>query len=430
MFDKKKSEVLVVGAGPVGLLAALVLAKNGIQVTIVDKEWRTGAHSYALALHPRSLRLLEELGLLNEVLEKAYHVRMIGLYDAATRRAEMRIPGQEESAMPLAVMPQDVLEGTLEAALSRAGVKVLWNHAVSRLKVDEDGVEATIDKMVKESVGYGVARTEWMIAKSYDVKVPFVIGADGHRSLVRRCLGIEFPEVAPALHYAVFECQLDADLGHEMRIVMGDRTTDVLWPLPHNCCRWSFQLLDFAAPANTRTKNRLPVEIGGARYPALDESGLRALLAERAPWFEGKIENFRWRLVVRFERRLASAFGQDRVWIAGDAGHLTGPAGMQSMNVGLREARDVADMIASVLGERGSIDQLQEYSRQRVAEWRCLLGLEGDLTPDELADPWVCQCSHRLLPCIPASCTDLAALVQQLRLKAPPIMRGSALPAE
>ncbi len=425
MFNKKKPDVLVVGAGPVGLLAALSLAKNGVQVTIVDQEWRTGAHSYALALHPRSLRLLEELGLLGEVLAKAYHVRMIGLYDAATRRAEMRIAGHEQSAMPLAVMPQDVLERTLEEALRRAGVKVLWNHAVSRLAVEEDGVVATIEKLAKESVGYGVAHTEWMIAKSYDMKVPLVIGADGHRSIARRSLGIEFPEVAPALHYAVFECQLNAELGQEMRIVMGDRTTDVLWPLPDRCCRWSFQLLDASAPANTRTKSRLPVEIGGARFPALDEASLRAFLAERAPWFEARIESFRWRLVVRFERRLASAFGSGRVWIAGDAGHLTGPAGMQSMNVGLREARELADMMTSVLGDRGPLDQLQEYGRRREAEWRCLLGLEGNLMPDELADPWVCQCSDRLLPCIPASCTELAGLVQQLRLKAPSLMMGS-----
>ena len=90
MFGMKEPEVLVVGAGPVGMFAALVLVKKGIRVTIADQQWRTGAHSYALALHPQSLRLLEEFGLASGILENAYPVRTIGLYDGATRQAEMR----------------------------------------------------------------------------------------------------------------------------------------------------------------------------------------------------------------------------------------------------------------------------------------------------------------------------------------------------
>ena len=71
MFGRANPEVLVVGAGPVGLFAALALAKQGIQVAIVDREWRPGAHSYALALHPHSLSLLQELGIQESVLERA-----------------------------------------------------------------------------------------------------------------------------------------------------------------------------------------------------------------------------------------------------------------------------------------------------------------------------------------------------------------------
>jgi len=383
---------------------------------IVDREWRTGAHSYALALHPQSLRLLGELEILKDVLDRANRVRTIGLYDRSTRQAELRIAGSDGAAWPVAVMRQDVLEHVLEQALERAGVKVLWNHAVSRLLPQQDCAVATIDKLVKESVGYAVARTEWLVAQSRDLRVRFVIGADGHQSFVRRALGIDFPKVEPAQHFAVFEFESDADLGDEMRLTLTDRATNVLWPLPERRCRWSFQLVDDEAPAESRTKNRLPVEIGGARYPQLDKDRLRGLIYDRAPWFTGQIEQIHWHMMVRFERRLASDFGRDSVWLAGDAGHLTGPAGMQSMNVGLREAHQLADILVRVLREGSSVESLQEYNRQRIAEWRSLLGLDGTLVPQADTDPWIRERSQQLLSCLPASGPDLKALMQQLKL--------------
>src|SRR5690606_8964144 len=81
MFGREKTDVLVVGAGPVGLFTALHLARHGVRVQIVDKEWRTGAHSYALALHAASLRLLDDLGLRARVLEHAYRVDTVAFYD-------------------------------------------------------------------------------------------------------------------------------------------------------------------------------------------------------------------------------------------------------------------------------------------------------------------------------------------------------------
>ncbi len=417
MFGRTEPEVLVVGAGPVGLLTALMLAKNGVRVMVVDRDWRTGAHSYALALHPQSLRMLAQLDMLQPVLDRANRIRTIGVYDRAARRAELQLAAADDLAWSVAVLPQDVLERALEQALERAGVPVLWNHAVSRLTLQPDGAVATVDRLVKESVGYAVARTEWMVAKSRDLRVQFVIGADGHQSLVRRALGLDFPEVGAAQHFAVFEFESDADLGHEMRLTLTEQTSDVVWPLPERRCRWSFQVVDTEAPAASRTKDRIPVEIGGARYPQLDKDRLRGLIYDRAPWFTGQIEQIHWRMLVRFERRLVSSFGRDRVWLAGDAAHLTGPAGMQSMNVGLREAAQLAGILTGALREGGSIEPLQEYNRQRIAEWRTLLGLEGGLVPHDHTDAWIGQHCRQLLPCLPASGPDLAELAEQLQLK-------------
>jgi 2-polyprenyl-6-methoxyphenol hydroxylase-like FAD-dependent oxidoreductase len=418
MFGKKKPEVLVVGAGPVGLFTALALVKRGIAVQIVDKEWRKATHSYALALHAHSLKLLESVGLLGPVLDHAYRVRTIGLYDGTERQAELHLSELDEDFSFLAVMQQDVLEQLLEKALHDAGVKVDWNHQVAYLEPNADHVTATIDRLQKESLGYTVAHTEWVVAKSRKVEVPYVIGADGCQSDVRRALGLGFEDVGNTEHFAVYEFKTDADLQHEMRLVMNQDTTNVLWPLPDGYCRWSFQLKDFVVPATTRMKDSFLVELGPSRFPVLNEDQLHTFIAERAPWFNGSVDHINWRIVVRFERRLASGFGWDRMWLVGDAAHMTGPVGIQSMNVGMREADDLADRLARILREGESSKVLDAYNAERLAEWRFLLGLEGGLKPQPRTAPWVRLRHEHMLPCLPASGDDLERLAAQLHLDA------------
>jgi 2-polyprenyl-6-methoxyphenol hydroxylase-like FAD-dependent oxidoreductase len=153
--------------------------------------------------------------------------------------------------------------------------------------------------------------------------------------------------------------------------------------------------------------------------PELDETVLQRFVGERAPWFRGSIDNLSWKTVVRFERRLASAWGRGRLWLTGDAAHLTGPVGIQSMNVGLAEANDLAEALARVLRERGDPQQLEKYGQRWTAEWRRLQGLEGGgLVPHPEADPWVAQHAPQLLTCLPAHGSDLSALAGQLRLSA------------
>ena len=352
MFGRKKPEVLVVGAGPVGLFTALQLAKQGIRVEIIDKDWRTGAHSYALALHPSSLRLFHDLGLLTEVLDQAYLVKTIGIYDASERQAEIRTPEDNTYGGLVAVLRQDALESLLEGALKSCGVNVSWNHELSELESLPDRSRVTIDHLVKETVGYAVAHTEWTIGKTTRMDVPFVIGADGHRSTVRRRMDIDFAPAGPTQHFAVFECETNSDLAHEMKIVFADGTANVLWPMHDGRCRWSFQLLDYSAPREPRTKDRLSVQLGMGQYPVLSEESFERFLNERAPWFDATVKEILWRIVVRFERRLASRFGQDRVWLVGDAGHVTGPVGMQSMNVGFSEACQLTGILAGILRDR------------------------------------------------------------------------------
>lgn len=415
MAGKHKPEVLVVGAGPVGLLTALSLARRGVAVRVVDAAWRGAAQSYSLALHSASLALLDEVGLAAAALEGSYLVKRLGFYDRAERRVSLALDGLVEGFPAVAVVRQDRLEHLLEKALEAEGVGVDWSHRAAAIEPEGERVRVRIDRLVKESVGYSVAHTEWVVAGSKQLEVPFVIGADGHRSLVRRALEIDFPEVGPVQQFALFEFKSDADLDHELRVVLGERDTDVLWPLPEGYCRWSFELLYSEIPEEVRAKSPLAIQVGTERFPVLEPGRLGQLLEARAPWFSGSIDEIRWRMVVRFERRLAAVFGRGRAWLAGDAAHIHHPVGGQSMNVGLREGHELAAIVTEVVRGGASPDRLEAYGRARRAEWSRLYELAGSPQPQAGADRWLAgRAAGRLQPCLPASGAGLDRLLDRL----------------
>src|SRR4051794_9483343 len=120
-IPQERPEVLVAGAGPVGLMATLVLAEQGIQVQIVDQEKRPAARSYALALHPQSLRLLDEVGLADGLLARAHRIERLAFYEGMERRAELD-PTPPPGGIPLvAALPQQNLAGGVGRGLKRRG---------------------------------------------------------------------------------------------------------------------------------------------------------------------------------------------------------------------------------------------------------------------------------------------------------------------
>jgi putative polyketide hydroxylase len=334
----------------------------------------------------------------------------------------------------LAVLRQDVLEGLLERALGEHGVQVDWRREVAAVEPSAAGVRATIERFERESRGYIIAHTEWVVAGSSAVEVPYVIGADGYNSRVRRALNYDFPEVGPAQYYAVFEFSSDADLHHEMTMVLGEKTADVLWPLSGGDCRWSFLLPGYSDPQAEEIKDVLassgfghfPTErlkdrvfrSEGHRDALLSEESLQRLISERAPWFKAKIEAVKWRTIVRFERRLSTGFGRGRLWLAGDSAHLTGPVGIQSMNVGLAEGHDLAVALAAVLRDGAPPSILDAYGQRWLGVWRQLHGQTLALEPGPAAHPWIVPYAPQLLACLPAYGPGLKALAGQIGLTA------------
>jgi 2-polyprenyl-6-methoxyphenol hydroxylase-like FAD-dependent oxidoreductase len=417
MFGKHKTEVLVVGAGPVGLFAALELAERGIEVEIIDGQWRTAAHSYALALHPASLELLDRLGLADDLLGRGHVVDTVAFYDGKERRGELRL-GELPGKFPFVlVLPQQALEDTLEKRLAEEKVKVRWNHRLSKLDGGGGQATARIDKLMKEASGYAYSATGWVVDKQVETRADFVVGADGLKSAVRRELDVEFPELGPRQFFGVFELNAAMGGANEVRVVLDEGTTNVLWPMRGDHFRWSFQLADdWEFVPRSRTKSRLTVQVGDEAYPYLDEDKLHELVAARAPWFDAEIGEVTWSVAVRFEKRLASSFGSGRVWLAGDAAHVAGPVGVQSMNVGFREAHDLVEAIHAVLRGGAPESTLDAYAGERRHEWRTLLGLDGAVQAGDGAGDWMRARGERILPCVPASGEHLRRLLAQVDL--------------
>jgi 2-polyprenyl-6-methoxyphenol hydroxylase-like FAD-dependent oxidoreductase len=126
-----------------------------------------------------------------------------------------------------------------------------------------------------------------------------------------------------------------------------------------------------------------------------------------------------WAVDIQFQHLLARQFGRDRCWLAGDAAHQTGPAAIQSMNVGLLEAEDLAGILSRILRSGASADLLQGYHRAHHDEWLHLLGAKGAPKPGPGTSPWISENCGRILSAIPASGQDLAALLAQLGLTLP-----------
>jgi 2-polyprenyl-6-methoxyphenol hydroxylase-like FAD-dependent oxidoreductase len=400
MFQHPEPEVLVVGAGPVGLAAALQLQERGIRVEIVDQGRRTTQHSYALAIHPRTLEVLDGCGVAARVIPQGRKVTCVAFYEENERRAEIDFSRLATAHPYLLLLRQSVLERTLEDALGAHKLKVRWGHRLQTLDTDTAPLEAEVAQLDEVTTGYPVATNEWVVVRSSRIRPSYLIGTDGYDSLVRRLAGIEMEAMGPGQIFSVFEIEADGELPNEVRVVLGSGQANVYWPLEPGRCRWGFEI---AAPSE--------------HAPTIER--LATLLRERAAWFTAKPTVIYWSTLGVFERRLARQFGRGRIWLAGDAAHHASPIGVHSMNHGVTEAVELARQLADVLRAGADPVGLDVHARDNRAVWTWLLGGGQKPVVRETALPWVAANSRRIIECIQASGEDLATLLGQIGLGGP-----------
>ena len=405
MFRQRDPEVLVVGAGPVGLVTALFLQQYGVAVEIVDMHQRTAQHSYALAVHPRTLRILDEAGLSEGLIGGGRKLTKVAYYEGPERRAEIDYSALATKHPYLLVLRQSLLERAAEEALRQKQLKVLWGHRLQSLHADEATPRVEVARLDQVASGYPVARTEWVVARSETIRPAYVIGADGYDSAVRRMAGIEMDQHGAGQVFSVYEIEAAGDLPAEVRVILDPDLTSVYWPLEEGRCRWGFQIQD--ASGHDASMERLG-----------------QLIAARAPWFTARPTQIYWSTLGLFESRVTRSFGSAGVWLAGDAAHQAAPVGVHSMNSGLLEARELAARMTQILRAGGNAAQLEEFAATTRDAWQRLLGTVTPSRPQVRAlpgaDPWVQRTAARVLACVPASGEDLEPLLKQIGLTTAP----------
>ncbi len=418
-----QTEVLVVGAGPVGLMAAILLAKNGIHVRVIDQEQQTATHSYACVLHPRSLSLLQQAGVAQEAIRLGNRIDTIRFYEGSSCRAEVafsELPAQFPFAL---VLKQGTLEQLLEQELKQfEHVEVGWNHRLADLEMKEGTTIATIEELALSGKGYVLPEFEWEVEKTSLLMAQYIIGADGHDSLARQRLNIPCQPAGEPELFVMYNVECERQFGreHEIRIGLDQNRISAMWPFSDVNCRLGFQWIPADEPGNFPEKDRSPFIVVEPPSKYDSRHHLQRLLRMRAPWFESGIKEVDWATDIQFEHWLAAEFGRDRCWLAGDAAHQTGPVGMQSMNAGLWEVADLAAKLKQILREGGSPELLNDYDHDHRAEWQELLGMSGPPQPTEYANDWAREHRTQILASLPASGKELAQLLNRLGLELEP----------
>jgi 2-polyprenyl-6-methoxyphenol hydroxylase-like FAD-dependent oxidoreductase len=392
MRGDRTTELLIVGAGPVGLFAGLRAAEAGIDATIVDHTYRGFGRGYAALLHPSTLRLLDGVGVGGVLRRAGREIKKLGVRVDGAPRVELELPS------PALAVAQSALEDALLGALRRTNVQVLTPCEASMIQQHADGVRVRVERRELVTLGSPADYSSWEPVESHTVDAAYVIGADGYDSRIRSAIGADVVKLGETETFAMFEAPSHPDASDAFELGFSEGLASAVIPLAGTRARFGFQL-----------------DSGLDAEPNADR--LHELLASRAQWFRDGLTQVDWSTVIQFERRLVRRFGSGRVWLAGDAAHVTSPLGAQSMNLGLAEAADLVAHLDACLNRGRSPETLLAYGSEHQREWHKLLGyhVRFDVLPH--APPWLAALAREVPPVLPVSGADLREVLKQLGLK-------------
>lgn len=337
------TDVLIVGAGPVGLTAAIVLTQHGHEVTVVDRQAEGANTSRAAVVHPHTLELLEPYDVVDDLVARGVHTPTFTIRD----RDDLLI------AVPFSDLPtrypytlmisQADTEAYLLNRLEQLGGKVLRPATVTGLRQGNDHAIATL-------------------ADGQQIRARYLIGADGMHSTVREHAGIAFSGGTFGESFALADVRLSGGVpADEVILYFSPAGLVVVAPLPDGMYRI------------VATVDEAP------QHP--DIAFVQSLLDERGPAARpAVVEEVVWGSRFRVHHRIADAFRDNRILLAGDAAHVHSPAGGQGMNLGIEDAVVLGEHLSKVLDDRADERLLDDYAATRHQTARGVVTMTSRLT--------------------------------------------------
>jgi 3-(3-hydroxy-phenyl)propionate hydroxylase len=334
--------ILVAGGGPVGCIAALALARQGIPVHVFEAQPRVDDSPRAATTHAATLEMLAELGLVEEVIRRGLIEPKFRIWDRASREiiAEFDFAVlKDDTRFPYVVQCEQhkLANMAIERLRRLAHARVDFSARVMSVRQFDDRVEALVED----------ARGSRKIAGSY------LIGADGGRSAVRKALGIAFEGYTHPERFLVL-------------------TTSFSFDAEHAQCSRNY----FSDPDEWCALFKVTGDDGSGLWRVLfptraEETDAQALDADAV---EGRLQKFfpklgRYPVVHRnlynVHQRVAASFGKGRVFLAGDCAHVNNPLGGLGLNFGIHDAMELSALLGRVLRGEAPAHILDQYDRFR-----------------------------------------------------------------
>lgn len=333
-------DLLVVGAGPTGLTAALAGVQQGLRVRIIDQRQHRSQFSKALVTHARTVEVLEPLDVIDELMETGTMLRAIqahGNYGADARIRMDRLRWGDTKYPYWLLMAQYEIESILETALHAHGVAVQWGTKC--VTVQQDDARATA--MVQDSNG------------SWSVTAQWILGADGSHSTVRQAIDISFERTESQATFLLADAHTTANLPpNEAHVNFSPDGVLLIIPVSKNGL-W-------------RIVANLPNEPVDSDETVTAQR-LNLLVYERMG-LEFGAHNIGWVSHFSPSHGVASALRSGRVFLAGDAAHVHSPVGGQGMNFGIQDAQNLVWKLATARNLRPELAEqlLDSYEAERL----------------------------------------------------------------
>jgi 2-polyprenyl-6-methoxyphenol hydroxylase-like FAD-dependent oxidoreductase len=339
------TDVLVVGAGPTGLMLASQLARRGLKPLIIDRHSGPAQQTRAMAVQARTMEIYAKMGVIEEALARGAVAGGANMW--ANGQWTARIPigdiGRDLSPYPFVLMlGQDENERILGDDLAKHGVAIHWNTELIGLEQSPDHVEVTL----KHQDG-----------SSRKINAKWVMGCDGAHSAVRDMSGIGFPGAPYEQTFFVADTEATGSMkAGELNIYLWRDGFHLFFPIKGKD-RWRVIGI---LPQHLRERDNLEFD---ELIPSIRGEAGADLSFRQCSWFS----------TYRIHHRAAERFRDRRCFLLGDAAHIHSPAGGQGMNTGLQDSYNLAWKLALVVRDRAAPMLLDSYEQERIPVARRLL---------------------------------------------------------